>query len=79
MPEKLQVEEKYALLQQDWSRLLRIAKYMDQILVNRIEDEANRMPESEQILNGRNLLCSGKQLVSNEQICKVIEKIVEAL
>ena len=35
----LQLEEKYALLQQDWSQPLRLAKYMDHFVINRIKRE----------------------------------------
>ena len=79
IPELLQFEAKYTLLQQDWSQPLRIAKYMDEPIVNRIKNEASRMPDFGDILRGRNLLCAGTQLLSNDQIWRVIKKIVEPL
>ena len=66
-------------MQQDWRQPLRIAKYMDEPIVNRIKNEASRMPGFEEILKGRNLLCAGTQLLTNDQIWKVIKKIVEPL
>ena len=79
VPELLQFEAKYTLLQQDWSQPLRIAKYMDEPIVNRIENEASRLPAFEEILRGRNLLCAGTQLLTNDQIWTVIKKVVEPL
>ena len=45
IPEPLQFEAKYTLLQQDRSRPLRIAKYMDEPIVNLIKNQASRMPD----------------------------------
>ena len=45
--------------------------------MNRIENEAHHILEFEQNLNGRNLLCLGKQLLSNERIWNVIKNIVK--
>ena len=79
LPELLQFEAKSTLLQQDWSKSLRIAKFMDDPIVNLIKYEAICMPDFEVILRGRNLLCAGTQLLSNDQIWSAIKKIVEPL
>ena len=50
---------------------------MGHIVINLIVNEAFRMPELEKIQNGKNLPGSGKQLPSNDQIRKVIKKIIE--
>ena len=52
---------------------------MDEPIVNRIENEASRLPAFEEILRGRNLLCAGTQLLTNDQIWTVIKKVVEPL
>ena len=78
-PERLQFEAKYTLLQQNWSQSLRIVIYMDEPISNRIKNEASRMPDIEEILRGRNLLCAGTQLLNIDQILRVIKKIAEPL
>ena len=75
----LRFEEKYILLQQDWVEPLRIAKHMDRLVRNRIENEANMIPKYEVILRGRSVLDRGKQLLSNEQIWDVVKRIVEPI
>ena len=49
VPELLRFEAKYTLLQQDWSDVLRIAKYLDEPIVNRIKNESSRIPDFEVI------------------------------
>ena len=66
IPELLQFKAKYTLLQQDWSQLLRIANQIDEPIVNRIKNEASRIPDFEEILLGGNLLSAGTQLLSND-------------
>ena len=73
IPELLQFAAKYTLLQQDWSQPLRIAKYIIKLIVNRIKDEVGRIPDFEEILRIINLLSAGTQLLTNNQIWKVIK------
>ena len=68
VPELLQFEANSTLLQQDWSQLLRIAKYMDEPIINLIKHEANRIPDFNQILRCRTMLCPGTQLLTNDHI-----------
>ena len=75
----LRFEEKYTLLQQDWVEPLRIAKHMNHLVRNRIENEASMLPKYESILKGRSILDRGKQLLNNEQIWEVVKKIVEPI
>ena len=50
---------------------------MDHVVLIRVENKANKIPNFEQIVDLRNLLCIGKQLLSNKQIWIVIMRIVE--
>ena len=79
VPELLQFEEKYSLLQQDWVEPLRIAKHLDKVVRNRIENEANMIPKYESILRGRSILDRGKQLLTNEQIWDILKRIIEPI
>ena len=58
---------------------MRLAKYMNEPIIYRIEHETSRMREFEEILRGRNMLCSGTQLLTKDQIWTKIKKLVEPL
>ena len=50
---------------------------MDEPIINRIEHQANCIPDYEQMLRGRTLLCTGTQLPTDNMIWSVIKNIVE--
>ena len=58
---------------------LLIVKYMNDPIVNHIENKRCRMQKFEEILRGSYRLCSGTQLLTRYQIWTVIKKIVEPL
>ena len=79
VPELPRAEAKYTMLQQDCSKPMQIAKFMDKPIVNRIKNEASLIPDLEEILNSRELLCLGTQLLNNDKIKKFIKTIVQPL
>ena len=76
VPKRLQFKAKYTLLQQKWSQPLRIVKYMDEPIINRIKHQENCIPDYEPMLRGRTLLCTGTQLLNDNLIWSVIKNIV---
>ena len=73
----LSFEAKYVILQQEWTDVLKIGRYMTAEVRCIIEDKCDSLKKYKKILKGRTLLHQGKQVLSNDQIWDVIRNVKE--
>ena len=67
--------KKFESLQQEFEQPLKMALYFSDTVLTRLQNEAVRFSKLKRMLDGREILHRGKQLLTNEQVEDLLRSI----